>query len=176
MTNDEEVKVAQNEMTDEQKEAICYKSKLLNKYFDSYEELVAAEAPVKQAQKEKEEKALAKKADADVVQAAFVDFNAAKKAYEKAEAAASEKCNAVINQARSEYNKDLADVTAKLQEAERVYNMALEKFQEKHPEGYHLTLKDGDNSVNIYSGRSNRLNIAFDSWINHWFDDFFNKF
>ena len=37
------------EMTDEQRESICYKSKLLNKYFDNYEDLLREEDAFKKA-------------------------------------------------------------------------------------------------------------------------------
>ena len=77
-TRDESGKfVATNkEMTDEQREAICYKSKLLNKYFDNYDELVEAEAEFKKAHeaelKAKEDAARAREAEKQKKKSAWI--------------------------------------------------------------------------------------------------------
>ena len=61
-----------------------YYSKLLNKAFDSLEELKVAEDEVRKAEEEKQAKALAKKADATKVEDAFKALNAAKREYNEA--------------------------------------------------------------------------------------------
>ena len=58
------------EMTEEQKEAIVYRSKLLNKYFESYDEMLKAEEDFKKTNEEKIKKAEEKKARAAEIQKA----------------------------------------------------------------------------------------------------------
>ena len=67
-----------------------YYSRVLEKPFDSIEELKAEEAKYFEAQRAKEDKAAAKKADAKKVEDAFITLNAARKEYKTALAAAAE--------------------------------------------------------------------------------------
>ena len=53
-----------NEMTDAQREAIVYRSKLLNKYFESYDDMLKEEAEFKRQNDEKKALVEAKKARA----------------------------------------------------------------------------------------------------------------
>ena len=41
------------------------------------------------------------------------------------------------------------EVEKQLKAAQEKYAAALKTFQEAHPEGYHLTLKDGDNTTTL---------------------------
>lgn len=154
MSNDEEVKVSENEMTDEQKEAICYHSKLLNKYFDSYEELVAAEAPVKKAQKEKEEKAELKRAETSVVESAI-------NAYEEGKVV----CNNLIAEAYQEYKNKVEAAEKDLDLLRATADERLSDYLDSHPgTGFHYTFRSKDGKiVHNYSYLNKRYNI-FDNY------------
>lgn len=56
------------EMTEEQRETVCYKSKLLNKYFDKYEDLVTAEDEYKKAHELELKEKEARQSDAKIVE------------------------------------------------------------------------------------------------------------
>ena len=121
------------EMTDEQKEAICYKSKLLNKYFDNYNEMVEAEAAYKKEHeaelKAKEERKALSEAVKEAVTKRVEAQIAAREAKEKAYKAYLEAC-------------DEAD--KKVKEAKKNEQEKLTEFCKKHPEGFHDTIKIGD--------------------------------
>ena len=76
------------DMTEQQKEAIFYKSKLLNKYFDTWEELVEEETAYKKAHDEelkaKEEKAKALEAIKDAYKNYLAVVNEQAKAVKEA--------------------------------------------------------------------------------------------
>ena len=59
------------------------------------------------------------------------------------------------------------------------YDTRLKAFQKAHPEGYHITLKDGDNVVtytgNLIDEHSKALAKEFDE-INNLFSEFFRRF
>jgi hypothetical protein len=69
---------------------------------------------------------------------------AARKEYNDALAAASEA-----------FSLSVAEATKAKEAAESDYSAALKEFTEKHPEGYHMTLKDGDNVMTISSQGDN---------------------
>ena len=72
------------EMTDEQKEAIVYRSKLLNKYYESYEDMLKEEAEFKRQNEEKLKAQEEKKARAKEVEDAFLEYQKVKEeAYSK---------------------------------------------------------------------------------------------
>ena len=82
------------EMTDAQRDAIVYRSKLLNKYFEDYSELVKAEEEFKRVNEEKIRKAEEKKSEAKKVEDAYKKaLEVRKEAYEK------------IYEAEKEFNK-----------------------------------------------------------------------
>ena len=135
-----------------------YYSKLLNKPFDTVEELKKAEAAYYAEIKAKEDKAATKKADAKKVEDAFKALNAARKEYKEN-----------LNQLTKEYSEELTtlkkafelgkkDITSKLTTAEDTYAKALKEFTDKYPEGYHLTIKDGDFETTI-SSNSQKWNL-----------------
>ena len=133
-------------------------SELLDKMFETEMDLVAAEEVAKKEEAKKKKASETKKAEAKKVEDAFKNFNAAKKIY-----------NENIINLKKQYNEDLnvirenlhnlktkheADVAAeaKLREdAEAAYKAVLDEFIKKHPEGYHMTLKDGDHVITISS-------------------------
>lgn len=83
---------AHDEMTQEQLDAICYKSKLLNKYFDSYEELKAEEDAYRKEHDEKLKLAEEKKARAKEIEDLYRHLQEVKREAVKA-----------INDAEKEY-------------------------------------------------------------------------
>jgi len=141
-----------------------YYSETLNKYFDTEEECVKAEEELKAAEAKKAEaKALVKK-EADVVNTAFVARNAARHEYNEKVLEARKTYNDKVRAAQEEYNKALEEVTTKKLEAEKEFDAKLKEFGKNHPEGYRLTLKDGD-QVATYVNQETKYNL--DIW-----DDF----
>ena len=125
-----------------------YYSKLLKQPFDSIEELREAEAAYKAELKAKEDKATAKKADAQKVEEAFKALNQARKNYKED-----------LTQLTKEYSEELAnlkkafelgkkDIHDKLAAAEDEYAKALKEFTDKYDQ-YHMCLKDGDFETTI---------------------------
>lgn len=130
------------EMTDEQREAIVYKSKLLNKTFDSWDELVAEEDKFKKAH---EAELTAKE---ERVKAAGEVENAAKAYLELVQ----------------ENKKVRAEMAKKEQEAYEAYRAKLNEFSKAH-KGYHLTYSfDGKNvEFKVEENRQNSLQEYIDS-------------
>ena len=145
-----------------------YYSKVLKEPFNSIDELMEAEEAYYAKLKAKEDKAAEKKADATKVEEAFKKLNAARKAYKED-----------LNEVTKVYSEGLVALKAKFEEsckaikdafaeAEANYKKALKDFTSKYPEGYHLTLKDGDFETTISSqtSGSNKATInkaAYDS-------------
>jgi predicted nucleic acid-binding Zn-ribbon protein len=136
-----------------------YYSTVLKEPFKSVEELAEAEEAYYAKLKAKEDAATQKKADAQKVEDAFKALNAARKTYKED-----------INELTKVYSQGLADLKEKfensrkaiketLAKAEDDYAKALKAFIDKYPEGYHLTLKDGDFETTI-SGQSSGSNKA----------------
>lgn len=129
---------------DLKKTAYSYYSNILKRPFDSIDELKTAEAEHQKKLAEKREAANTRKTDATKVEEAFKRRNKINK-----------ECTAKKKELYDEYHKTLATLTAKLKEdlqtesskiktANADYTRALSEFTKKYPEGYHLTLKDGD--------------------------------
>lgn len=126
-----------------------YYSKLLGKPFDTVEALVAAEKEEIAKRNAKQEKADAKKADAQKVEAAFKAANAAKRTFDTEVAEAQKACAKIIADAKAACAASIAESRKKLDAAENDYSKALKEFTAKHPEGYHMTFRDGDTVTNI---------------------------
>ena len=136
-----------------EKETINYGfySKVLSKPFDSLSELMAAEEVYYNEQKAKEDKAAQKKADAKKVEDAFKALNAARKTYkEKLSQLTTEYSEALENNKKA-YELGKKDIHNTLAAAEQNYKDAIKNFGAKYPEGYHMTLKDGDFETTISS-------------------------
>ena len=150
------IKMTKKNVTTE-KETINYGfySKVLQKPFDSLSELQAAEQEYYDKLKAKEDKAAQKKADALKVEDAFKALNTARKTYkEDLKQLTTEYSNALTDiQKAFDLGKD--DIKKALATAEDTYATALKEFTDKYPEGYHLTLKDGDFETTISSQTSN---------------------
>lgn len=147
-------------------------SNVLQKPFTTLAELADAEAAYFAEQKAKEEKASTKKADAMKVEEAFKALNAARKTF-KVE----------LNQLTAEYSEALAnlkkafelgkkDSFSKLADAENAYTIALREFTEKYPEGYHLTLKDGDFETTISGSNKTKAVVDHDKTVDFCSDLF----
>jgi chromosome segregation ATPase len=128
-----------------------YYSRVLEKPFDSLGELKDAEARYFAAQKAKEDKAAAKKADATKVEEAFKALNAARKAYKDDLTTLTKEYSEALKELKDAFELGKKDIHEKLASAEETYSTALKAFTEKYPEGYHLTLKDGDFETTISS-------------------------
>lgn len=142
------------EMTDEQREAICYKSKLLNKYFDSYDKLIQEEDAYKKAHEAELQIKEARTKEALEVE------NAAKAYLE------------VVEQ-----NKKLrAEMAQKEQAFYDQYKEKLCEFSKNH-KGYHLTYTyDGKNiEFKVEENRQNSLQEYIDSQ-NKLMRKFFDNF
>lgn len=117
--------VSQNnsvEMTKEQQDAVCYKSKLLNKYFDSYADMVHAEEDYR---KENAEKLKAK----ELLQNDVKEVNDFANQYLKLIADNNAIRNGLVKEEEEAYHR---------------YKERLNKFAENH-NGYRLVYKrDGD--------------------------------
>lgn len=149
-------------------------SEKLNKMFDTDKELLVAEEAAFKAEQEAKAKSLAKKNEAKVVEDAFKAHNAAKKTFNTAVMARRKKYAEDLAALKAAYDADIKVESDKLDAAAKAYDAAFKEFTAKHPEGFHMTLKDGDNVVTL---QSNRSQDALASLINdNWFDGFFNLF
>lgn len=128
-----------------------YYSRVLNKPFDSIEDLKDAEQKYYDELKAKEDKAAQKKADANKVEDAFKALNAERKAYKDNLATITKEYSESLEHLKNAYELGKKDIHNKLAAAEESYSKALKEFTEKYPEGYHLTLKDGDFETTISS-------------------------
>lgn len=130
-----------------------YYSRVLNKPFDSIEELREAEAAYRAELKAKEDKTAAKKADAKKVEDAFKALNLARKNYKEDITQLTEEFSKAMTDIKNAFEAGKADIHTKLAAAEDEYAKALKEFTDKHKEGYHITLRDGDFETTI-SGSS----------------------
>ena len=118
-------------------------SRVLNKPFDSVEELAKAEAVYYDELKAKEDKAAEKKADAQKVEDAFKALNAARKAYKEDLASLTKEYSDELNLLKKAFELAKKDIQDSLAKAEDGYSSALKEFTDKY-DNYHMTLKDGD--------------------------------
>ena len=128
-------------------------SDVTKKLYESEEELKNAEIAVAEAEAKKNEAAALKKADALKVEEAFKAVNDAKREYNTKVIAARKMYNENIAAAKKAFDEAVSDASEAKNTAEELYDKVLKEFIAKHPEGYHLTLKDGDNVV-TYSSQS----------------------
>ena len=143
-----------------EKETINYGfySKVLQKPFDSLSELKAAEDAYFAEQKAKEDKAAAKRAEAKKVEDAFKALNAARKEYKENLTQLTKEYAESLENLKKAFELGKKDMHDKLAAAEENFSKAHKEFTAAHPEGYHLTLKDGDFETTI-SG-STKTNVS----------------
>lgn len=131
--------------------AYSYYSRVLKEPFDSIEELKEAEEAYYAKLKAKEDKAAQKKADAAMVEEAFRGLNNTRKAYKESLTKLAERYSKDLVKLKETFEADKAELQDILAAAEEAYAAAIKMFTDKYPEGYHLTLKDGDFETTISS-------------------------
>jgi hypothetical protein len=144
-------------------------SEITKKLYDSEKELADAEQAVTDAEIKKAEVAKAKNADAVKVEEAFKANNDARREYNAKVLAARKMYNDTVAAAKKAFDEAVTDATNAKDTAEKHYDKMLKEFTDKHPEGYHLTLKDGDNVFTI-SSQADMLNNSFNKAYNNLFD------
>lgn len=130
-------------------------SRVLDKVFDTVESLKDAEAAYAAEQKAKEDKAAQKKAEAKKVEDAFKALNLERKMYKENILRLTERYSEDLKKLRESFDADKKAVEEVLADAEANYAKELKAFTDAHPEGYHLTLKDGDFETTI-SGQATK--------------------
>lgn len=152
-----------------------YYSRVLHKPFDTVNELKKAEEVYYAELKAKEDKTAQKKADAVKVEDAFKTLNAAKKTFKRDLDTVTRTYSENLAALKAAFEKDKAAVYTALAQAEESYSNALKAFTDKYPEGFHLTLKDGDFETTISSAHSSQAKNTKSSYtIDHIFDLLFN--
>ena len=146
-------------------------SNILKKPFESLDDLKKAEYVYFEEQKAKELKACQKKADAKKVEEAFKALNAARKEYKEQTNQLTSEYKEAVKELKEAYDLGVKDIRKKLADAEDTYSKALKEFTAAHPEGYHLTLKDGDFETTI-SGSSKSADQKTEEVHNGVFDIF----
>ena len=144
----------------------AYFSRLLKEPFDTIEELQEAEEAYYARQKAKEDAAAKKKADALKVEDAFKALNAARKIYKENLTQLTKEYAESLDNLKKAFELGKKDIHDRLAEAEEAYQAALKEFDTAHPEGYHVTLHDGDFETTLSKqtsgGVSNRPTDIFD--------------
>ena len=144
-----------------------YYSDVTKKLYNTEEDLQAAEKLVAEENAKKELASEQKREEANKVEEAFKARNAARREYNTKIIEAKKTLNSAITAAKEAYAKVVNDANTTKDQAEEAYDAALKEFTKKHPEGYHMTLKDGDNVMTISSSSDKQ----FDS-IHKDYDDF----
>ena len=156
-----------------------YYSDTLDKIFETEKELKDAEKADAEEKAKKEAAKLVVKKESSEVEDAFKARNAARKAYNEKLVEARKTYNAALRKAKDEFEADLKESTEALEKAEADYDNKLKAFQKAHPEGFRLSLKDGDNVVtytsnpvdyqvkNISKEFDDMLDM-FSSFLRHW--------
>lgn len=139
-----------------------YYSRVLKAPFDSIDELKEAEAVYYAELKAKEDKAAQKKADAVKVEEAFKALNVARKDYKDNILATTQQYSENLAALKKSFEAAKEAEKKTLAAAEEQYANALKAFTDKYPEGYHLTLKDGDFETTLSSKTSTQKD-AYDS-------------
>lgn len=156
-------------------QAYGYYSRVLKEPFDSVEELKKAEEAYFAELKAKEDRSAQKKADAEVVEEAFKALNAARKAYKSEIAQITDAFSEATIAIKKTFEEGVKGCKDRLATAETAYKQALKAFTDKYPEGYHLTLKDGDFETTISgSAKGSTLNELVSG--NPFFDLIFKDF
>ncbi len=156
-----------------------YYSDTLDKIFETEKELKDAEKADAEEKAKKEEAKLVVKKESSEVEDAFKTRNAARRAYNEKLVEARKTYNEALRKAKDEFEASLKESTEALEKAEADYDAKLKAFQKAHPEGFRLSLKDGDNVVtytsnpveyqvkNISKEFDDMLDM-FSSFLRHW--------
>lgn len=151
-----------------------YYSRVLNKPFDSIDELREAEAAHLAEIKAKEDKAAAKKADAQKVDDAFKAMNAARKEYKEKLTQLTAEYSEELTKLKNAFELGKKDIHNTMAIAEENYSKALKEFTSKY-DTYHLSLKDGDFETTISGSKTQDTKKVDPSQVNLFniFDLFF---
>lgn len=172
-TNNEKQLNKQVDNVKKAEQAYAYYSRVLSEPFDSIEELAEAEEAYYAKLKAKEDKAIQKKADANKVEEAFKTLNATRKSYKEDLNQLTVEYADALTDLKNAFEAGKTDLHNKLAKAEDDYAKALKDFTDKYPEGYHLTLKDGDFETTI-SGASKVSKESYTDKPFDFFDWFFS--
>lgn len=154
-----------------------YYSKVLKKPFDSIEELREAEDAYYSELKAKADTAAKKKADAAKVEDAFKALNAARKTYKETLSQLTKEYAEQLSDLKKAFEFGKKDIHNTLAAAEEAYATALKEFTEAHPEGYHVTLRDGDFETTISHQVSKKTTADSDmDTVNRAFTNLFDLF
>jgi hypothetical protein len=148
-------------------------SKVLKEPFNSIEELMEAEEAYYAKLKAKEDKAAEKKADAVKVEEAFKALNAARKAYKDDLNEVTKVYSEGLVSLKAKFEESCAAIKEDLANAEATYKNALKAFTDKYPEGYHITLRDGDFETTI-SSQTSGSNKSMTKLSDDFLDNFIN--
>lgn len=150
-----------------------YYSRVLQKPFDRLVDLEQAETAYFAEQKAKADKAAQKKAEAQKVEQAFKALNVARKAYKEDLTQLTKEYSEELENLKKAYDLGKKDIHNALAAAEEAYAAALNEFVKAHPEGYHLTLKDGDFETTLSSktttAETHKDTIDFSKLFDLWF-------
>lgn len=124
-------------------------SVVLNTLFDSVEELTAAEEEARKAEEAKKSLSEQRKTDAEKVKEAYLACRASKKAYNKNLIELRKEYNDAVQLAKSRYNEKVETLATTVNKAAEDYNNLLAEFNKKYPGGFHLTLKETDEGVEV---------------------------
>lgn len=149
-------------------------SDITNKFYDTFDEAMAAEAAYQEEQDKKKQAALTRKEDAVKVEDAFKALSEAKKDYSDEKSKLDKEFTAKVVELKKDYQARLSELESKFSEADENYKAALREFNEAHPEGYHVTLKsdDGNSVMTIYKSNDildNFVSRVLDSFMSSWF-------
>jgi tetratricopeptide (TPR) repeat protein len=140
-----------SETTEKTELGYGFYSNVLKKPFERLTDLKRAEEVYYAEQKAKEDKAAQKKAEALKVEDAFKALNDARKIYKKNLTQLTKEYAESLENLKKAFELGKKDIHNTLAAAEEAYEKALKEFTDKHPEGYHLTLRDGDFETTISS-------------------------
>ena len=143
--------------------AYAYYSRVLEEAFDTVEELAEAEEAHYAKLAAKEAKIAEKRSDAAEVEKAFKALNAARKAYKENLVTLNKMYKESLVRLKTTFEDDLEVERKNLAATEEAYAAALKAFSDKYPEGYHITLKDGDFETTI-SQETSRSNKSDSTW------------
>ncbi len=133
-----------------------YYSRVLNKPFDSIDDLRAAEAAYRAELKAKEDKVAQKKADAQKVDDAFKAMNAARKEYKEKLTQLTKEYSEELTKLKDAFELGKKDIHNTMAIAEENYSKALKEFTSKY-DSYHVTLKDGDFETTISGSQTKTI-------------------
>ena len=153
-----------------------YYSEKLDQLFETKELLEEAEKKHDAEEAKKEEARLVVKKESAEVTEAFKTRNAARRAYNEQIVKARKAYSEALRAAKEAFEADIKEASDSLEKAEEDFDTKLSAFQKAHPEGYHLTLKDGDNVVTFTSVGDlvKSINAEFDNVFTE-FDNIFRR-